>query len=126
MPYGSVQDQEKATSDEACRSGKAIDGLCVSTPELQTDSKIKCNSVQDTCVYKYNTSTETKSFTEPCKCGLNPNGDSYCPKVYTPRHTSLLSEIASSLSVSKHHRCHTEDRLNIYSCLILNADSAQD
>lgn len=42
-----------------------------------SDASKPCKSSKDTCEYKYYSkfeNSDTRSFTEPCSCGLNPEG----------------------------------------------------
>ena len=121
-----MQDWQPATSDLACVSGyvdlSLEEPVCSPAPTIMDKSgpDFRCDSVQDSCTYQSGGST----FSLPCKCGLTPTGDSFCPKIYQDTYTTLLAELSSTLP--NLHSCHTLDRLDIYECLLLNIESEQD
>lgn len=120
--YGSVLDYEPADNDLVCKSGftRVINGmsLCVPTPKIldKEGPLYKCASPVDTCKYEIpskRADMPTLNFETPCKCGFTPNGDSFCPHVYTETFTTLLRDVTEQASSS----CHTLNRADAQKCL---------
>ena len=79
----------------------------------------QCSSVQDSCTYE----TEGTTFSLPCKCGLTPDGHTFCPTIYTEGYTELLAEVARRIGQAS---CHTLDRFDVYKCLMLHVKTDDD
>jgi hypothetical protein len=56
-----------------------------------------------------------------CKCGLNAEGKSYCPKTYTKTYTENLATIIETFG----QLCHTLDRFDIYKCYLRQASQEE-
>lgn len=94
--------------------------MCLPTPTIvdKKGPEYRCEKVSDTCLYKSESDYE---FEMPCKCGLTPTGDAFCPRVFSRDYTSLYSKALHSLSGN----CHTLLRDNPYECLMLNVPPTQ-
>jgi hypothetical protein len=116
-PYGSLSNFEPSDNALACASGFANDSKCVPSPVIvdKVGPDYRCSSPLDTCQYQVPSTAFT--FETPCACGLSPEGSSFCPNIYTQSYATLLREVTEKLSA----RCHTTDRINIYECLLPEA-----
>lgn len=61
-----------------------------------------------------------------CTCGLTQKGSAFCPRVYATNYTESLRQVAERIEKPHLHRCHTEERRDIYECLILNVASMEE
>ena len=69
----------------------------------------QCKSASDRCKYIATTPIR-QEFDLKCKCGLSPNGHSYCPTLYQKGFTqnmALMNELFGS-------NCHTTNRHSIH------------
>lgn len=79
-----------------------------------------CEKVSDTCLYASESGDAGVGQLElPCKCGLTPTGQAFCPKVFDAEYTTLLREAMEKFSVTG--KCHTLQRFDIYECLMVQA-----
>ena len=51
-------------------------------------------------------------FNLSCKCGLSPNGKSFCPTTFKKQYTKDLAKITETMGAG----CHTVDRFDLYKC----------
>lgn len=64
----------------------------------------------------------TLSFEIPCKCGYSPNGDSFCPHIYTDTFTQLLRTVTEKAA----GKCHTLNRADPQKCLEPSVKEGED
>ena len=130
--YGTLDNYQRSDNELICKSGFISEGeswgsgtVCMPAPAIidKAGPEYRCASVQDSCTYQ---SGAAASFTLPCKCGLTPEGDAFCPRVYNQNYTQLLFDVSKRLSQGTESQCHTLDRHDIYACLMLNARTGED
>jgi hypothetical protein len=134
VPYGSIENYRNSTNDLACMSGYLMQNssfsFCIPTPQIvnRASFDFKCSSPLDSCIYESKPILEVEKdqpiyrFEFQCECGLNSNGDSYCPNIYSPSYTSRLYDITTRFASN----CHTKERFATESCYLQNAQSASD
>ena len=117
--FGSLEDNNESDNELICKSGYVDPSTreCKPSPVIidKEGPEYQCSSVQDSCAYL----SDGKTFSLPCKCGLSPEGATFCPTIYNPDYTQLLAVVSEN-------PCHTLDRFNIYECLMLNTFIKED
>lgn len=92
------------------------DFKCHSAPKLEPKSEedpYLCDGPDDTCTY-HSVSPVKMNFDLKCKCGLNAEGKSYCPRTYKKSYTENLATVIETFG----QLCHTLDRFDIYKCYL--------
>ena len=124
--------------DPSFREGEStgkIELVCLPSPNIvdKDGPDYRCGKISDTCLYKSVLSddvgdsengenSKVYEFEMPCKCGLTPTGDAFCPRIFTEDYTRLYSEALQKLSGA----CHTLLRDDPYECLMLNVPADDD
>ena len=75
VKYGSIENKHNSTAPAACKSFYTIGGKCQKGPELNNPNNGNKCPKSGVCSY---TLGNNNNHQEPCKCGVNDKGLSYC------------------------------------------------